>query len=80
MDHCTKKLKLLEYDREPGITEETEKWLANMERYFENKKTSDHGKTCILVYQPIGMATIWWEDIQGTPIGGSSNKHFISFR
>ena len=44
--------------------EEAETWLSGMNRYFQIYNYSDELKAKMTIYNLIGKAVIWWQDIK----------------
>ena len=44
--------------------EEAEAWLSGMKKYFHIYNYSDRLKARMAIYNLIGKAVIWWQDIK----------------
>ena len=44
--------------------EETEAWLLGMKKYFQIYNYSDRLEAQMAIYNLIGKAVIWWQDIK----------------
>ena len=52
------------FNREIEKGEEVEAWLFGMMKYFQIYNYSDEIKTKMDIYNLIGKAYIWWQDIK----------------
>ena len=75
-----KKIKLPTFNGETKKGEEAESWLSEMKKYFQIYNYSNQLKARMAIYNLMGKADIWWQDLKRVKGIREKNINWIYFK